>query len=190
MKRLIVISMMVLVFAGSAFASVIQIGPSVTYNKAVTDIKLNEEELKDLNFNNLIFGADVRLNVPYFQLAVQGGLGSSWGDLQNFTLSANATANVRFTLSVFELFLGAGMNMDFMKNGDTWLINGNDLSDAGSAFGHSQLIYRGGVGLNIGFIGVSLQAMVPTNGTFVEDFTMVPNWKATKFTASVLFNLF
>lgn len=190
MKKLVVLLLALTLLVGGVFAkNIIQIGPSFTWNKPIVNTDI--EDFKNFDSSNLQFGADFRLNVPYFQLAAQAGIGGLvGGDSKGFTFNTNITANARFAASIFEFFIGAGANMDFLysKGDKNWYLNGVTFDDFGDAMGKSNLIYRTGIGLNFGIFGLSLQAIVPTDGTFTENFTMLPDWEATKVTASVLFN--
>ena len=61
----------------------------------------------------------------------------------------------------------------------------------GEGFGVARMRYRAGVTLNLTFIGISVNAVVPCEGPFSSDdigdiFT--PGWESTRFSAAVLFN--
>lgn len=190
MKKLCTVLLIFAVVISSVFANnVLQLGPSFTWNKPVVEIP---ESVENFDMNNLLFGADVRLNLGFFQLATQAGIGGAFGDADAVSFNTNATANLRFAASFFEIFIGTGVNMDFMywKDADQWTLNGLTFDNAGEAFASSNLIYRAGLGLNFGFLGLNFQAIVPTEGTFRKDFSMMPLWENTKITASVLFNFF
>lgn len=193
MKKLCTVLLVLGLVLSSIFANnILQVGPSFTWNKPVVQFDELPEDMKDFDINNLMFGADVRLNMGFFQLATQAGIGGAFGDASAVSFNTNATANLRFAPAFFEIFIGAGVNMDFMyfKDAKQWTLNGQTFDNAGDAFARSSLIYRAGLGLNMGFLGLNVQAIIPTQGTFKENFSMMPLWENTKVTASVLFNFF
>ncbi len=188
-KKIVLVVLISFVFIASSFASLLQIGPSFTYNKPMVDSSF--EDFKEFNSSNISFGGDFRLNILKFQLAAKAGIGFLvGGDTNALTLNTNLTLNARFTLSIFEILLGLGTNMDFMYVGEskTWFLNGLDFDNFSDALGKSQLIYRAGLGFNFGKVGLGFEAIIPTNGTFTEDFTLLPDWDSTKISASVLFS--
>lgn len=195
-KKVAVLFLVLTIVLSGAFAkNTIQIGPSVTWNRPASEFDGVDFTQEFTNVNNFTFGADVRLNLGYFQLATQAGIGGLMGgDAKALTFNTNATANLKFDISILELFFGAGANMDIArwKDNGTWTVNNGTFDDFADALSRSNLIYRAGLGLNLGFLGLNLQAIVPTKGTFQDEVKDIftPVFESTKVTASVLFNFF
>ena len=190
MKRCILIAFCLLVCATTVFASTLQIGPSFAYNKTAMDI-VNEESASQL-MTNLSFGADFRVNVANFQLSVQSAIGGAVAGADAITLNTNVTGNINWSFSIFDAFIGLGANMDFayLKNESKWRLNGFSFDGFLDALGKSSLIYRAGLGVEFGAVGLSFQFVVPTGWVFSEKFDILPKWEETKLMASVLFNFF
>ena len=185
-KRLIAILVIAAIVPAMAFASILQIGPSVTYNKMVFNGEGDASGLKDIS--NYGFGADVRLNVYFLQVDAIGTY--SKGADNSHIISTTPTANLLLKLGPIDLTAGIGPKLDFKRDSaGKWTMNGQDIYNFGDSFMHAKLAYRAGVTANMGLIGLGVSYTVPTEGTF-SNFKAMPDFKSGTFGVSVLFNLF
>ena len=192
-RRILAILIVLAVIPASLMATpFLQIGPLVSYNRTVVDMQ--DEE--DWNINNFSFGADVRLNpIKYLSIDIPAtiGFGSDWA----VSIAAIPTVNANIPIgNIVDIALGLGTQFDFQYTGsesDQWTMNGLPIENAGDAFQHSKLVYRAGVTLNLSFLSVGINALVPGHAGFGDgDLGGVfnPMWESTRFSVVALFNLF
>lgn len=182
MKKIFVVLAMLLVSVSLMATPKFQIGVLASYNKLAIDI--NGEDLN--NADNFSFGADVRINpIKYLSIDIPATFGV--GD-NPFTIGILPSINGNIpVVSFLDISLGVGIQMEFQKFGSNWFFNGSDFSNFGEAFLYSRPFYRASALLNVGLVGIGINATVPTKGSF-KDFDVVPQFKETRVSASVLFN--
>ncbi len=194
MKKKILALMIVIALAiSSAFAApLIQLGPSVSYEKQVWDgenVVLPGEELSFADFG---VGADLRVNLGLMQLAAFADCGMPFGDeIEAITMSGGVSLNTVISLAFLDVFAGAGAHVEVVHDleSKSWVFNGNKFESFGDFMKTCSLFYRGGATINIGMLGVSVFADVPTSGTFSSDFSFKPIFEGTKVSASLLLNI-
>ena len=199
MKKRIAIVLLVLAIIPATLAAstpIFQLGPYVAYNKTVVDVK--DEGVDVLNLQNLSFGADIRINPgKWFSIDIPATLGFGVGSGEKgFSIGVIPTLNLNIPVYItdgigLDIAIGAGTQFEFVNADKQWTMNGFPFSNAGEAFSGMNLVYRAGVTLNLTFIGISVNAVVPCEGPFSSDdigdiFT--PGWESTRFSAAVLFN--
>ena len=198
MKKRIAIVLLVLAIIPATLAAstpIFQLGPYVAYNKTVVDVK--NEGVDVLNLHNLSFGADIRINPgKWFSIDIPATIGLGVGTDKGFSIGVIPTLNLNIPVYItdgigLDIAIGAGTQFEFVCLNKNWSMNGFPFSNAGEAFSGMNLVYRAGVTLNLTFIGISVNAVVPCEGPFSSDdigdiFT--PGWESTRFSAAVLFN--
>lgn len=200
MKKRIAIVLLVLAIIPATLAAstpIFQLGPYVAYNKTFVDVK--DEGVDVLNLHNLSFGADIRINPgKWFSIDIPATLGFGvGGGEKGFSIGVIPTLNLNIPVYItdgigLDIAVGAGTQFEFVNADKQWTMNGFPFSNAGEAFSGMNLVYRAGVTLNLAFIGISVNAVVPCEGPFSSDdigdiFT--PGWESTRFSAAVLFNI-
>ena len=192
-KRIIAILLAMTIIPVSLMAApFLQVGPLVSYNHTVVEFE-NEEDWGDIN--NFSFGADVRINpLKHLSIDIPATLGFGTGGA--VSIAAIPTLNVNIPIGgLVDIAIGAGTQFDFQYTGKggEWTMNGLQMEDAGDAFQHSKLVYRAGVTLNLSFLSVGINALVPGHAGFGDgDLGGVfnPMWESTRFSVVALFNLF
>ena len=199
MKKRIAIVLLVLAIIPATLAAstpIFQLGPYVAYNKTFVDVK--DDGIDVLNLHNLSFGADIRINPgKWFSIDIPATLGFGVGSGEKgFSIGVIPTLNLNIPVYItdgigLDIAIGAGTQFEFVNADKQWTMNGFPFSNAGEAFSGMNLVYRAGVTLNLTFIGISVNAVVPCEGPFSSDdigdiFT--PGWESTRFSAAVLFN--
>ena len=147
------------------------------------------------DFSNYRFGADVRLNLSFFQLDVQAMMGGS-GD-KGFIFDGIASANiVFFPSSAVNFSAGLGMSLGAsIKDGGFYLLSDDgqlsDLGDIGAIVKNSPFVYRIGLNFNFG-IGLGLSYFIPTKASIESpDFkNWAPQFDEGRLSLSVMMNLF
>ena len=195
-KRIIAILLAMAIIPVSLMAApFLQVGPLVSYNHTVVEFE-NEEDWGDIN--NFSFGADVRINpLKHLSIDIPATLGFGVGSGEKgFSIGVIPTLNLNIPVYItdgigLDIAIGAGTQFEFVNTDKQWTMNGFPFSNAGEAFSGMNLVYRAGVTLNLTFIGISVNAVVPCEGPFSSDdigdiFT--PGWESTRFSAAVLFN--
>ena len=190
MKKKLIVTMIALITITSAVSAApfFQVGPLISYNRTVVEM---EEESFDIN--NASIGADVRLTL-FKHLGIDIPATIGFGDEGSVSIAALPTINVNIPItSMFDLAIGVGTQFDFLYVGgdyDTWTMNGYEMDNAADAFAKSKLMYRVAATVNLGFISVGLNAMVPGKATFDSgDWDILnPLWEETRVSAVVLFN--
>lgn len=192
MKRKLIAVLIVLVILPTVVmaAPFLQIGPLVSYNKTVIELA----DVEELDINNFSFGADVRLN-PFAYMSIDVPATIGFGGDGAFSIAAIPTLNANIPVGgLLDIAVGAGTQFDFQFTGKDgkWTMNGLPLENAGDAFKYSKLVYRLGLTLNIGFISVGVNALVPGASGFGEgDIGGIfnPMWDSTRVSAVALFNI-
>ena len=190
MKRKVIAVLLALVLVSSALSAApfFQVGPLVSYNRTV--VELTDED--PWGINNFSFGADVRLTpFKYFSIDIPATIGTdfkgSWG------IAAIPTLNVNIPVGgLLDIAIGAGTQFDFQKADGTWTMNGLPMENAGDAFQHSKLVYRLGVTVNLAFLSVGVNAILPGSAGFGDgDVGQIfnPMWESTRFSVVALFNI-
>lgn len=197
-KKIVALMLIVTVAAASAFAApLIQIGPSLSYNKQVWDEENNSvmipEGFSEIEVDDFGIGGDVRINLGMLQVAAFADFGMPFGkDINAITMNGGVSLNSVISLAFLDVFAGVGAHVDVVHDLDakTWTFNGSEFSDFGSLLTSSSLFYRGGATINIGLFGVSIFADIPTeSGAIADGVSLAPDLERTKISASILFNI-
>lgn len=167
MKKRLILVMLLILIPASMFASVLQMGGSVSWG-----VPLYFEEEKSFEFSNIDFakydvGLDLRLNIPRFQL--QGEVrGAFSNDLLLESYCYNLAVSSRFDIFFIDLTAGVGININVDKDPVTkeWRYNGQDGKTATDVFSTAALYYRAGLGIDFGKMSLEVQGIVPTGATW------------------------
>ena len=191
-KILAVLLALLLIPAALSAAPFFQIGPLVSYNRTIVEMEEGGEDLADIN--NFSFGADVRLTpLRYLSIDIPATFGI--GSHGSFSIAAIPTVNLNIPVAgIVDIALGAGTQFDFQYAGESkdWTMYGLPMDSAADAFQHSKLVYRLGVTVNLGFISVGANALLPGQSGFGDgDIGGIfnPMWESTRFSVVALFNL-
>lgn len=194
-KKILILTVLVLLTTSSLFASVFQLGPMVSYKQAEPEKYRFFDNF--LSVNNFSYGVDTRLNFWLFQ--VQADAKFNYGKNQEygtegkvassiFGIDTVATANIRLHQSIFELIVGCGVEMDFNKpKEDNWYLGSVSMKDKNPMKG-TRLIYRVGGGFNFGLLGITINYLIPAESDFTK-FDITPNGTDASLTLSVLFGI-
>ncbi len=191
-RFVVVLIALILIPAGLAAAPFFQLGPLVSYNRTVVEME-NTDDMWGIN--NFSFGADVRINpLKYLSIDIPATLG--FGSKGSVSIAAIPTVNVNIPIGgILDIAVGAGTQFDFQyAGGDSkiWTMNGLPMESAGDAFQHSKLVYRLGLTVNLGFLSVGANALLPGQAGFGDgDIGGIfnPMWESTRFSVVALFNI-
>lgn len=190
MKRRIsvAVAIIMLLAASLSAAPLFQIGGLVSYNKSIADIK--EDEGVVLSFGNFSLGADARLTLfKHLNLDIPATIGFGEG---NFTIATIPTVNFNLPITpFFDLAVGAGTQLDFVRSDSTWSVNGREFDSFGEAIASSKLVYRAALTVNVTMVSIGLSAVFPGSETFNGGDVLgifTPSWENSRISASVLFN--
>ena len=194
-KRLLGFVMILAIAISGAFAApLLQIGPTVFYHQQVWDAEDKEvilpESFGDVT-NNIGLGADVRINLGMLQVAAFADCGMPFGkDITVLTMNGGVSLNTVISLAFLDAFIGAGAHVDVEHNFDSgaWAFNGAEYSSMTELLSSSSLFYRAGASINLGFLGLSVFADIPVDGS-VKSLSLEPLFGETKVSASLLFNI-
>ena len=195
-KRVLALVMVLALAVSGAFAApLLQIGPTVFYHQQVWDSEKSEVILPE-SFgavtNNIGLGADVRVNLGMLQLAAFADCGMPFGkDLSVLTMNGGVSLNTVISLAFLDAFVGAGAHVDVEHNFNSgaWAFNGAKFTSFDELLKSCSLFYRAGASVNIGFMGVSVFADIPTSGSIGGSLSLKPLIDQTKISASLLFNI-
>ena len=167
MKKKIILALLLVLIPASIFASVLQIGGSVSWGVPVYGEREKPFEFSNIDFGSYDVGLDLRLNIPRFQFQgeVRGAFSS---DLLLDSYGYNLAASMRFDMFFLDLTAGMGINISVVKDPVTkeWCYNGQSGMTAKDVFSSSELYYRAGLGIDFGKMSLELQAAVPTGATW------------------------
>lgn len=167
MKKKLVLAILILLIPASMFASVLQLGGSLSWGVPINFQEEKPFELSNINFSKYDVGLDVRLNIPMFQLQgeVKGAFSS---DLLLEEYCYNLATSMRFDIFFLDLTAGMGINIVVDKDPLTnnWRYNGQDGTSAKDVFSTAGLYYRAGLGIDFGKLSLELQASVPTDASW------------------------
>lgn len=193
MKKIVALVLMISISALCAFAApLIQFGPSVSYEKQVWDGENVIVPGEEISVNDFGIGADVRVNLGLMQVAAFADCGSPIGqDFDVISMSGGVSLNTVISLAFIDVFAGAGAHLNATVDVDsnTWTFNGDAFENFGDLAKTCSLFYRGGATINLGMLGLSVFADIPTAGTFTDGFTFKPSLESAKVSASLLFNI-
>ena len=169
MKKKIILALLLVLIPASIFASVLQMGGSVSWGVPIYGEKEKPFEFSNIDFSSYDVGLDVRLNIPRFQLQgeVRGAFSS---DLLLDSYEYNLAASTRFDVFFLDLTLGAGINISVDKDPVTkdWWYNGQSGRTASDVFSTAEFYYRAGLGIDFGKMSLEMQATVPTGANWAN----------------------
>lgn len=167
MKKKIILALLLVLIPASIFASVLQIGGSVSWGVPINFEKEEPFSFEDIDFAKYDVGLDLRLNIPRFQLQgeVRGAFSS---DLLLENYCYNLAALMRFDVFFLDFTAGMGININVDKDpvSKEWRYNGQDGKTATEVFSTAGMFYRAGIGIDFGKMSLSMQATVPTEATW------------------------
>lgn len=182
MKKVLVLTLALVLAVTTVSASVIQIGPAATYKNDISNIGESH------SYNDFGIGADLRINIPYFQVKALGSIGTDFQE--SFSAATLIGANIRLAQGPIEFAIGPAIGVDFRHTKEEgWTFNGYSSSEFENLLKASGIQWHASFGVNFGGIGVGLSAYVPTSGTIQKNLNLAPVWDKTKVSLSVLFNL-
>ena len=169
MKKKIIMALLLVLIPASIFASVLQMGGSVSWGVPIYGEREKPFEFSNIDLSSYDVGLDVRLNIPRFQLQgeVRGAFSS---DLLLDSYEYNLAASTRFDVFFLDLTLGAGINISVDKDPVTkdWWYNGQSGRTASDVFSTAELYYRAGLGIDFGKMSLEMQATVPTGANWAN----------------------
>ncbi|MGN1163576.1 MAG: hypothetical protein ACI4S4_02090 [Candidatus Ornithospirochaeta sp.] len=187
MKKAALILLILALATTSAFAALIQVGPTARYKGDLTDT----EEMKDI-LDKYDFGADARVNLGKLGIAANALFGKEGERDYFYTIM---TANLRANLSLVELSIGAGFDLPIVWDTETGdvMIGGQPISNALEVFKESDVIIRAAAGVNLGGLGLSVDYKLPFStikSYFENSEDTVETFKKGSAAVSLLINLF
>ena len=187
MKKTALIILILALATTSAFAALIQVGPTARYKGDLT----NTEEIKDI-LDKYDFGADARVNLGRLGVAANALFGKQGDKNYFYTLM---TANLRANISLLEVSIGAGFDLPIVwdKNTGDVMIGDQPIENALEVFKDSEVILRAAAGVNLGGLGLSIDYKLPfsTLKSYIEnDEDSIETFKKGSAAISLLVNLF
>ncbi len=183
MKKAIALLLVVAVSLAALSASVLQLGPTVTYKNDISEIGDKH------TYNDFGVGADLRLNVPYVQIKALATIGTDFQ--KSFSAATLAGVNLRLVQGPIEFAIGPAFGIDFRHSKeDGWTFNDYKSDEFSNIFKSMGVKWHASFGVNFSHLGLNLSAYVPTSGTIGKDLNLAPEWSKTKVAVSLLFNLF
>ena len=195
-KKIIVMLLVVAMVPAMIFASsdILQLGLNIGYRPTLETLMDNPaSDWKDyFNKDFFSFAPELKLNLFFIDLDATAQFAfMDTGTLINTELASD----LYFKLFGFlRLSAGAGINIPLFYNkaDSSWYINTTvPLSGTGflDAMKNSYLVYRAGLGFDMGRFNMMVNYSVPTTGTFnAPDFK--PNWNGGQFSLGLLFDIF
>lgn len=167
MKKNIALLVLVMALPALAFASVFQVGTSVSWEVPIDFQSQEPFSFSNIDFTKYDIGLDARANIGRFQL--QGEVRGAFStDLLLQKYSYNLAASTRFDIFFIDLTAGAGISIGVEKDPVTndWQYNGQDKTDASTVFSTAELYYRLGLGIDFGKASLEMQATIPTGASW------------------------
>ena len=167
MNKKIILAIIIILLPASIFASVLQLGGSVSWGVPVHGDSSTPVDFEEIEFGKYDVGLDVMLNIPRFQL--QGGIrGAFSSDLLLESYTYNLGAAMRFDVFFLDFTTGLGLNISVDKDpiSKEWRYNGQDGKSAEEVFSTSELYYSAGMGIDFGKLTLLVNATVPTGATW------------------------
>ena len=192
-KKTITVLVVLFAIVASLSAAMIQIGPTGRFRGDVTKV----EDLT--NPENYALGVDARVNFLLVDVAANALFETDYKEVINF--DTFASANIRFSIPLVELALGAGVDLqignDYNRDGvaDEWTINGQAMTGENflEIVKGSSIWLRAAAGINLDGLGLSVAYRIPVDtivSMVTQDTDPIEYAKMGQFSVSALFNIF